>query len=680
MAIAGVAIAVLASLKVLATFGRYPGIVPDEIIYMRQVFYPELIDYSYGNLLHSNLYAGVMESCGEEWYECAKSVNLAFDALFALFLGLLILLVLGNFGAALFTAGIVFVGPFTMYSSFLMPDTMAAAFVALTLLLVYAFRDRPFYFGVAPGLALGASLMVKPHALTLVVGLALLALFIAIFRKQRLFAFSAMYLGTVAFVGLLLRSLVIILGNSNAPLNPLGSYVSAEDPFQTGAELGAGGLDLVPTLSARLPEALLAGFTNVIPGMMVFSALMLAAIIFTRSSTVDFLRSAVVQLSALFYLSYVLLASAFAVLLELRNAEDVTFRTMTRYWEFSIAFLAIAIIARGVQLLNPDFKNEVDGKPVLSRAEVAIWGSTFLVTSVVLLLNGRYQTISDSSLTPITIGSYTATVIIFWLFIVLSLALSRFGVAALVSTATVLVLALGAGAIGRTVDFSLDRKNGYEEGKYLSKIFERHPTDVERVIAYGSRSANGVIEFISKAPQRVSARSDYYRVIEKAELENNPRWLITGTEVLYSGPYLSATRVSDSMFYELDYPGTIFASEFERYGINSSGARSDVYWGSWMLEDYISFTIPEDLDGQLLIVRALLNEELSDMRVQITTDEDQFVGELEGGQVVTPVTLQAPSGESWSGKTIELRYVGNSDVGSTKKGLGLGFESFSVVN
>src|ERR1700693_2795523 len=72
-------------------------------------------------------------------------------------------------GKAALAALAVGVGPMSIYTAFVMPETMfLCAFLCLGFVLVHHIHDRPIYAGFLSGTVLGAASLIKPHGLLLI--------------------------------------------------------------------------------------------------------------------------------------------------------------------------------------------------------------------------------------------------------------------------------------------------------------------------------------------------------------------------------------------------------------------------------------------------------------------------------------------------------------------------------
>jgi len=98
----------------------------------------------------------------------ARLINVLF-----LVLSLMVLYAIASLfvssGKAVLAALAVGVGPMSIYSAFVMPETMfLCAYVCLGFVLVRHIHDRPIYAGFLSGTVLGAASLIKPHGLMLI--------------------------------------------------------------------------------------------------------------------------------------------------------------------------------------------------------------------------------------------------------------------------------------------------------------------------------------------------------------------------------------------------------------------------------------------------------------------------------------------------------------------------------
>lgn len=175
-------ITAVAAISLLNYSRIHPSIFADEFTYSR---YSRLISFSDATL-PSYLFFLTYKStnyCGDYFYSCSKLINIALYCLSIPFFYLVSRKFLSR-GPALLTAGLVFLGNFSLYTSFFMPEAQYFfAFWVLTWFVSSYYSEiRPIIFWSIVGVILGLASLVKPHALFLLASLTAFLVFVEFCR------------------------------------------------------------------------------------------------------------------------------------------------------------------------------------------------------------------------------------------------------------------------------------------------------------------------------------------------------------------------------------------------------------------------------------------------------------------------------------------------------------------
>lgn len=655
--------------KISHIFAPYPGIIPDELTYQRQAYLPSLGDVGFGNNLFNLIYSQT-QGCGSAWYLCVKSLNLVFDLLFALTVGLAAYLGSRHTRLSVLAGAVVFAMPTNAYSGYFMPEALFAFMVSFGMATLLLLKDRGYwvYLGAIP---FGLATFVKPHAYIMLVICFVIISLLTISRRVRSHGGGAAARLLVG-IGIILFSRVFLGGLllGQAGLNPLAGYSSSLSP-ENFATRNASGFELVPVLLELLPRAVLAFLTNLLPGVLLGTSIVVLALILGKTSLKSLFSNSAIQLSLLLYTSSVLVAASFAALLELRRSEDVVFRLMTRYWEFSLPVFAGITLCVALALRSSEES---------TKAPLRLL-SLFAVLGALLQFIPRSQTQSDSSLLylgyPALFLSVSAAIIIAVLF-----ARSVDRDLVILGAAVALPLVLYAGAFHQKLfDFASQDKAGSASGHRIIQILESYPDDASRIRFVGDNSAAITASFMSRLETTPLFSPKYYSRVDYDNFDEKPRWVFASKEIFMVGKEPIHTELlGDVVLYEYNYPARIPAYDFERYGIESKGNLLRTFWGAWAEDEFIEIMIPRDYEGDTLVLFLLGNEEYESVRVTVEYGEgESATGQLLPKQAITEVKLISPEKGSWAGQVVRVRAEDNfSPLKEEPKGTYFGISGFSV--
>ena len=527
---------------------------------------------------------------------------------------------------------------------------------------------------VFPAVTLGAALLSKPHSFAVVLILFVIAV---VWRKRD--SAVALFVLLVAIFGVVFRTIGGVLIQGREALNPFGEYVGlisgifdggTEAELLEGGELGA---EIVTSTSAWMPLAtsLASAGINLLPALILISS------IFGLVSGLNPLRARSllsdfnVQLALGAMGSLVLLGAVFNFVLQFSGVEITLYRTMTRYWEHATPMFISAVIAAL-------YAKDQDGLGEKSPRFFRILSGLVALSTVVLYLLPRGQNLSDSSLSSANFLLLGLGMFIPLLILNLLKTPSKQTLAVLI---LVPIIGMGAASITQTFNYSISEKAGVSSGLYLDEVLSMYPGDSERVSLVGDRATTHVASFLARIPDSERITVPYYDQINYSELRGNPRWVVASLEVAVIGREpKSIAAMGDSIVYEYGYPSLIKPVDFKKYGIENTDNFFNNYWGAWVEDGAFEFTVPTDVEGDTIILKLLVNDELADKRVSIDYGDGPIAGEVREGQVVTPVEIVSTDGSGWADRTIKVAYLGDqATVAASMKGMSLGFEGFSIV-
>ena len=172
---------VLALWSISRVWTVLPSIMQDEYIYTSQAKNLPFAEQFYSNYLFS-LVMGITNQCGTEFYTCTKTIN-SFFFLATVVFTLLIALRFLTFKWSVFAASVTALSPVAIPVSYFMPEAMYFAMMTLTIwLTLVVSKAQPLWLWVLPGLVLGATALVKPHAIFMLPAFTVFA-FIFVYKK-----------------------------------------------------------------------------------------------------------------------------------------------------------------------------------------------------------------------------------------------------------------------------------------------------------------------------------------------------------------------------------------------------------------------------------------------------------------------------------------------------------------
>lgn len=355
------------------TFYRYreinPAILQDEFVYLisatRTPLWSSSPTYDFGNYLFNVIYSSTA-FCGDNFYQCAKGLNVLFFGVFAIFI---YLLAEPHLGARWSVVPLVvtWLSPLSVYTSMFLPESLYFAFLGATVYLAYrALEMGSWQMWALAGSMLGLAALAKPHAL---ITLLAFGVFFGVSLVTSAKLWRVWLAGGLAFLGAFLVSRLLFgfLAAGEKALSILGSYgagggvttfvgglgeaTQSSPQFESSDLVGAGpvqgavGLFLPQLEIHSLTIAALVGF----PIALVFASISRRK---PANTNQPWLQS--FSLFVLIWLGVMIVAIVLFTGWITGSGDDHTTRVLLRYYEFTIPFVAIASV---IELQSGSFSN-----------------------------------------------------------------------------------------------------------------------------------------------------------------------------------------------------------------------------------------------------------------------------------------------------------------------------------
>ena len=402
-----------------------PSIMQDEYIYTSQAKNLPFAEQFYSNYIFSFV-MGVTNYCGDEFYACTKSINSLF------FLGtvLFTFLIASRFLTlrwSVFAASVTALSPVAIPVSFFMPETMYFSLMTFTVWLTLVVSKREtLWLWALPGISLGATALVKPHAIFMLPAFAVFA-FVYAYKKYSSSWIKAIASASAVVVGFMTTKLGLgyafagaaglkFFGGYGSPVGAIAGVVSkpAEvSPPDSPAdpETASSGLEIFLEVSASHFLAHTAVLL-LLAGIPLILSLRIALSVSKTKQPVGDVSSFFI-LIALITASMVVVVALFEAYVT-GSGDDHSDRLILRYYEFLIPQFVV------MGLLLDRF---TDSRTVLR----AIQGSVIVLAAMAFTIvypitfNKQY---ADSSTLPgigdtqgffIFVGLFVSSAVIFWI-------------------------------------------------------------------------------------------------------------------------------------------------------------------------------------------------------------------------------------------------------------------------
>jgi phosphoglycerol transferase len=231
----------------------------DEYIYTSAAKNLPFAEQFYSNYLFS-LVMGITNSCGDEFYACTKTIN-SFFFMGTVLLTFLIALRFLAFRWSVFVASVVALSPIAIPVSYFMPETMYFSMMTLTIWLTLIVSKRESWlFWIVSGLSLGATALVKPHAVFMLPAFVIFA-FIFAFKKSDSSWLQGIRAGAAVAVGFLITKFGLgfafagteglkLFGGYGTPVGALTGAAAASDVVVGTEGIARSGLEVLVTVAS----------------------------------------------------------------------------------------------------------------------------------------------------------------------------------------------------------------------------------------------------------------------------------------------------------------------------------------------------------------------------------------------------------------------------------------------
>jgi phosphoglycerol transferase len=328
-----------------------PSIMQDEYIYTSQAKNLPFAEQFYSNYLFS-MVMGITNSCGYEFYTCTKTINSVFFMGTILFTFLIALRFL-TFRWSVFVASVTALSPLAVPVSYFMPETMYFSMMTLTIwLTLVVSKKENWLFWIVSGLSLGATALVKPHAVFMLPAFMLFA-FIYVYKKSGSSWFQGIRAGAAVAIGFMVTKFGLgfafagteglkLFGGYGSPVGALTGAAGAQDVTVGTDGAVRSGLEVLLTVASThlLAHAsamlLLAGIPLVLSLRVSYS------VVKTKQPIGDV--SSLFVLVALITVSMVGVVALFEAYVT-ASGDDHSDRLILRYYEFLIPqFIVLGLL------------------------------------------------------------------------------------------------------------------------------------------------------------------------------------------------------------------------------------------------------------------------------------------------------------------------------------------------
>jgi phosphoglycerol transferase len=421
---------VLALWSISRVWTVLPSIMQDEYIYTSQAKNLPFAEQFYSNYLFS-LVMGITNQCGTEFYTCTKTIN-SFFFLSTVILTLLIALRFLSFRWSVFAASVTALSPVAIPVSYFMPEAMYFAMMTLTIWLTLVVSKRhQLWLWILPGLVLGGTALVKPHAIFMLPAFTVFA-FIFVYKKFSSGWIKAVVASASLVSGFMVSKLGLgfafagtaglkFFGGYGSPVGAIAGAVSK--PATTLAPDSTQGADpsAVPEVATGLEIFVEVATTHLLAHTAVL--LLLAGIPLILSLRIGYsvikTKQPAGELSSFFILIGLITISMIGVVSLFEayvtaSGDDHSDRLILRYYEFLIPQFVV------MGLLLPRFS---DSKRVLRIIQGGVTVLAIMVFTIVypITFNKQY---ADSSTLPgvgdgqgvfIFLGIFVSCAVLFWI-------------------------------------------------------------------------------------------------------------------------------------------------------------------------------------------------------------------------------------------------------------------------
>ena len=411
---------ILAAWSISRVWTVLPSIMQDEYIYTSQARHLPFAEQFYSNYLFSSV-MGLTNYCGNEFYACTKAIN-SFFFLGTVIFTLLIALRFLSFRWSVFVASVTALSPIAIPVSYFMPETMYFTMMTLTIWLTLVVSKREsWWLWTISGLSLGATALVKPHAVFMLPAFVIFA-FIFAYKKSGSIWLQGLRASASVATGFLVTKFGLgfafagteglkLFGGYGSPVGALTGAASAEQVTVGTDGAVRSGLEVLLTVASThlLAHAsamlLLAGIPLILSLRVSYS------VVKTKQPIGDV--SALFVLVALITVSMVGVVALFEAYVT-ASGDDHSDRLILRYYEFLIPQFII------LGLLLPRF---TDSKRLfrIVQGSIVVAASMFFTIYYPPTFDKQY---ADASTLPgmgdsqdffVFVGIFVSCAVIFWI-------------------------------------------------------------------------------------------------------------------------------------------------------------------------------------------------------------------------------------------------------------------------
>lgn len=392
----------------------------DEYIYTSQAKNLPFAEQFYSNYLFS-MVMGITNTCGYEFYTCTKTINSVFFMGTILFTFLIALRFL-TFRWSVFVASVTALSPLAVPVSYFMPETMYFSMMTLTIwLTLVVSKKENWLFWIVSGLSLGATALVKPHAVFMLPAFMLFA-FIFVYKKSGSSWLQGIRAGAAVATGFMVTKFGLgfafagteglkLFGGYGSPVGALTGAAGAQDVTVGTDGAVRSGLEVLLTVASThlLAHAsamlLLAGIPLVLSLRVSYS------VVKTKQPIGDV--SSLFVLVALITVSMVAVVALFEAYVT-ASGDDHSDRLILRYYEFLIPQFIV------LGLLLPRF---TDSKRLyrIIQGSIIVAASMFFTIYYPPTFDKQYADastlpgIGDSQGFFVFVGIFVSCAVIFWI-------------------------------------------------------------------------------------------------------------------------------------------------------------------------------------------------------------------------------------------------------------------------
>jgi phosphoglycerol transferase len=397
-----------------------PSIMQDEYIYTSQAKNLPFSEQLYSNYLFS-LVMGLTNYCGTEFYSCTKTINSFFFIGTVLFTFLIAVRFL-TFRWAVFVASVTALSPVAVPVSYFMPETMYFSMMTVTIwLTLVVSKKENWLFWIISGLSLGATALIKPHAVFMLPAFLVFA-FIFTFKQYQSGWFQGLRAAIVVVFGFVISKFGIgfglagaeglkLFGGYSSPVGALTGAATAENVSIGTEEVARSGLEvLISVASTHLVAH--ASALLLLAGVPIFLSIRVSyAVAKTQQPIGDV--SALFVLIALIAVSMIFVVAVFEGYVT-AIGDDHSDRLILRYYEFLIPQFIV------MGLLLPRFSNSKRQVRII-QGSIIVAASMWFTIYYPPTFDKQYADgstlpgIGDSQGVFIFAGIFVSCVVIFWI-------------------------------------------------------------------------------------------------------------------------------------------------------------------------------------------------------------------------------------------------------------------------